>query len=141
MIMIEQINVGVIGTGWCGGIRAKACSDNPLVDRLFIAEINDARRAEVAEQYDVHEAVSDWQNLILNPDIDTIIISATPETTHYPMALAALQAGKNVFMEKPIATTLEQADELIQTAIDKEVKFTIGYSQRFNSKYAYVQKA
>jgi scyllo-inositol 2-dehydrogenase (NAD+) len=44
-------------------------------------------------------------------------------------------------MEKPIATTLEQADELIQTAIDKEVKFTIGYSQRFNSKYAYVQKA
>ena len=139
--MIEQINVGVIGTGWCGGIRTKACSDNPLVDKLFIAEINDARRKEVAEQYDVHESVSDWQKLILNPEIDTIIISATPETTHYPMALAALQAGKNVFMEKPIATTLEQADELIQTAIDKEVKFTIGYSQRFNSKYAYVQKA
>ena len=121
--MIEQINVGVIGTGWCGGIRTKACSDNPLVDKLFIAEINDARRKEVAEQYDVHESVSDWQKLILNPEIDTIIISATPETTHYPMALAALQAGKNVFMEKPIATTLEQADELIQTAIDKEVKF------------------
>ena len=139
--MIEQINVGVIGTGWCGGIRTKACSDNPLVDKLFIAEINDARRKEVAEQYDVHGSVSDWQKLILNPEIDTIIISATPETTHYPMALAALQAGKNVFMEKPIATTLEQADELIQTAIDKEVKFTIGYSQRFNSKYAYVQKA
>ena len=92
--MIEQINVGVIGTGWCGGIRTKACSDNPLVDKLFIAEINDARRKEVAEQYDVHESVLDWQKLILNPEIDTIIISATPETTHYPMALAALQAGK-----------------------------------------------
>ena len=46
--MIEQINVGVIGTGWCGGIRTKACSDNPLVDKLFIAEINYARLKEVA---------------------------------------------------------------------------------------------
>ena len=68
--MIEQINVGVIGTGWCGGIRAKACSDNPLVDKLFIAEINDARRTEVEGLYDVEEAVSDWQSLILNPEID-----------------------------------------------------------------------
>ena len=131
--MIEQINVGVIGTGWCGGIRTKACSDNPLVDKLFIAEINDARRKEVAEQYDVHESFLDLAKAYFESEIDTIIISATPETTHYPMALAALKAGKNVFMEKPIATTLEQADELIQTSIDKEVKFTIGYSQRFNS--------
>ena len=38
--MINQINVGVIGTGWCGGIRANACNDNPLVNKLFIAETN-----------------------------------------------------------------------------------------------------
>ena len=67
--MIEQINVGVIGTGWCGGIRTKACSDNPLVDKVFIAEINDERREEVANQYDVHEAVSDWQKLVLNSNL------------------------------------------------------------------------
>jgi len=71
--MIEQINVGVIGTGWCGGIRTKACSDNPLVDKLFIAEINDARRKEVAEQYDVHESVSDWQKLILKHIIGVLL--------------------------------------------------------------------
>ena len=38
--MINQINVGVIGTGWCGGIRANACHDNPLVNKLFLAETN-----------------------------------------------------------------------------------------------------
>ena len=64
--MIEQINVGVIGTDGVWN-STKACSDNPLVDKLFIAEINDARRKEVAEQYDVHESVSDWQKLILIP--------------------------------------------------------------------------
>ena len=44
-------------------------------------------------------ATENWQELVNNKNIDTIIISATPETTHYPMALAALKAGKNVFLE------------------------------------------
>ena len=123
--MIEQINVGVIGTGWCGGIRTKACSDNPLVDKLFIAEINDVRRAEVAEQYGVQEAFSDWQNLIVNPDIDTIIISATPETTHYPMALAALQAGKNVFMELRLRVLKSDLKMLLEIVI--KIKYRIKY--------------
>jgi scyllo-inositol 2-dehydrogenase (NAD+) len=56
------------------------------------------------------------------------------------MALKALEAGKNVFLEKPIATTLAEADHLIETSIKNKVKFTIGYSQRFNAKYAYVKK-
>ena len=78
---------------------------------------------------------------LITIDIDTIIISATPETTHYPMALAALEAGKNVFLEKPISTTLEEAEELINESIKNNLKFTIGYSQRFNAKYAYVKKS
>ena len=79
--------------------------------------------------------------MCIRDSIDTIIISATPETTHYPMALAALKAGKNVFLEKPIATTLKEAEELIDLSIKNNLKFTIGYSQRFNAKYAYVKKA
>ena len=45
--MINQINVGVIGTGWCGGIRANACHDNPLVNKLFLAETNIKRLNEL----------------------------------------------------------------------------------------------
>ena len=138
--MINQINVGVIGTGWCGGIRANACYASPLVDKLYIAEKNSDRLKELASKLEVEGSTNDWINLIQNPDIDTIIISATPEDTHYPMALKALEAGKNVFLEKPIATTLVEADHLIETSIKNNVKFTIGYSQRFNAKYAYVKK-
>ena len=139
--MIKQINVGVIGTGWCGGIRANACNINPLVDKLYIAETNKKRLSELKNSLDLEDATENWQNLVSNDDIDTIIISATPETTHYPMALASLKAGKNVFLEKPISTTLEEAEELINEAIKNNLKFTIGYSQRFNAKYAYVKKS
>ena len=139
--MINQINVGVIGTGWCGGIRANACHDNPLVNKLFLAEINAKRLNELNTSLDIEGVTEDWKELINNDEIDTIIISATPETTHYPMALAALEAGKNVFLEKPIATTLEEAEKLINVSIKNNLKFTIGYSQRFNAKYAYVKKS
>ena len=139
--MIKQINVGVIGTGWCGGIRANACNNNPLVDKLYIAETNTKRLSELKNSLDLEDATDNWQDLVSNKDIDTIIISATPETTHYPMALASLKAGKNVFLEKPISTTLEEAEELINESIKNNLKFTIGYSQRFNAKYAYVKKS
>ena len=139
--MINQINVGVIGTGWCGGIRANACNNNPLVDKLYIAETNKKRLVELKNSLNLEDATENWQELVSNDDIDTIIISATPETTHYPMALASLKAGKNVFLEKPISTTLEEAEELINESIKNNLKFTIGYSQRFNAKYAYVKKS
>ena len=139
--MIKQINVGVIGTGWCGGIRANACNNNPLVDKLYIAETNKKRLDELKNSLNLEDASENWKDLISNDEIDTIIISATPETTHYPMALASLKAGKNVFLEKPISTTLEEAEELINESIKNNLKFTIGYSQRFNAKYAYVKKS
>ena len=138
--MINQINVGVIGTGWCGGIRANACFSSPLVNKLFIAEKNPERLKELSSKLELEGSTNNWMELIENTHIDTIIISATPEDTHYPMALKALEAGKNVFLEKPIATTLAEADHLIETSVKNKVKFTIGYSQRFNAKYAYVKK-
>ena len=68
------------------------------------------------------------------------MISATPEVLHFPMARDALTSGKHVFLEKPIAIELHEADELISIARKNALKFTIGYSQRFNPKFAYVKK-
>ena len=127
---MKQINVGIIGTGWCGAIRAETCASNPVVGNLHIAEVRPERLAEVAKATGAKTATPDYKELLKIREIDAYMISATPETNHYPMARECLLASKHVFLEKPIAI-----------AKKNKVKFTIGYSQRFNPKFAYVKKA
>ena len=138
---MRKINVGVIGTGWCGGIRANTCASSALVGELHIAEVNVERLREVQKETNPTFATNDYHELISNDDIDAIMVSTTPETTHYPIARESLLAGKHVLLEKPLALTLHEADELIKLARDRDLKFTVGYSQRFNPKFAYIKKS
>jgi predicted dehydrogenase len=138
---MKQVSIGIIGTGWCGGIRAETCAASPFVSALHLAEIKPDRLKEVAAKTKPATATTDYHALLDNKSIDAIIISATPETTHFPMAKESMQAGKHVLLEKPIALELSEADELIALARSKGLLFTIGYSQRFNPKFAYVKRS
>ena len=138
---MRKVNVGIIGTGWCGGIRAETCAASPYVSELHIAEIKEARLKEVAEKTKPVTATTDYRVLLNNDNINAIIVSATPETVHYPMAKETLLAGKHLLLEKPISLTLAEADELIDLAQSRSLLFTIGYSQRFNPKFAYVKRS
>src|SRR5215218_3944584 len=137
---VKQVEVAVIGTGWCGGIRAETLSRSALVDKLHICEIRPDRLAEVHKLTNAATATLDYQEIIKNPDIAVVYISTTPESNHYPIARDCLKAGKHVLLEKPIAMELWEADELITLARRGRLKFTIGYSQRFNTKFAYAKK-
>jgi len=137
---MKQLNVGIIGTGWCGGIRANTCASNALVNEVHVAEIKADRLAEIAKETGAITVTEDYRELLDNNDIDIIIISATPENTHYPMTRDSLLAGKHVLLEKPLALELDEADELIALANNANLKFAIGYSQRFNPKFAYVKQ-
>ena len=137
---MQDIEVAIVGTGWCGGIRAEACARYPGVRALHIAETRPERLAEMARLTRPASATADYRELLANPAIAAVFVCATPETLHYPIAREALGAGKHVFLEKPIAIELWEADDLIAIARKKNLKFTIGYSQRFNPKYAYLKK-
>ena len=137
---MKQIGVAVVGTGWCGGIRAETLAAHPLVRELHIAEVRPERLAEMRAKTRPASATADYKELLNRNEIQAVYISATPENLHYPMAKDFLSAGKHVFLEKPIAVTLAEADELIAIAKSKGLKFTIGYSQRFNPKFAYVRR-
>jgi predicted dehydrogenase len=137
---MKRIEVAVIGTGWCGGIRAETAAGHPLVSGLHVAETRPERLREIAAKTGAKTATADYRELLRNDAIEAVMISATPESTHYPMTRDALAAGKHVLLEKPIAIELAEADELIAAARRNRLKFTIGYSQRFNPKYAYVKQ-
>ncbi|WP_405404401.1 Gfo/Idh/MocA family protein [Paracoccus sp. Ld10] len=137
---MKQVEVAVIGTGWCGGIRAETLARSALVDKLHICEIKPERLEEVRVLTNPATATTDYQDIVANPDISVVYISTTPEQTHYPIARDCLKAGKHVLLEKPIAMEFGEADHLIKLSQDNNVKFTIGYSQRFNTKIAYAKK-
>lgn len=138
---MRQVEVAVIGTGWCGGMRAVTLSRSALVDKLHVCEIRPERLEEVRALTNPATATTDYQDILRNPAIEVVYISTTPEGTHYPIARDCLKAGKHVLLEKPIALELWEADELIALARANRVKFTIGYSQRFNPKIAYAKKS
>jgi myo-inositol 2-dehydrogenase/D-chiro-inositol 1-dehydrogenase len=138
--MVERPEAAVIGTGWCGGIRAETLARSALCRKLHICEIRPDRLAEVKALTNPATATLDYQDIVRNPDISVVYICTTPEHTHFPITRDCLRAGKHVLLEKPIAMELFEADELIATAKRSNVKFTIGYSQRFNTKIAYAKK-
>src|SRR3954454_21393559 len=137
---VKQVEVGCIGVGWIGGLRAETLARSALVDRLHLCDIRPDRLAEVKALYKPATATVDYNDIINNPNISVVFVSTTPEANHYPIARDCLKGGKNVMLEKPIALELWEADELIHLAKTNNLKFTIGYSQRFNTKIAYAKK-
>ena len=137
---MKTVEAAVIGVGWVGGTRADTLSRTALVDKLHLCEIRPDRLAEVKTLYRPATATADYNDIIKNDNISVVYISTTPESNHYPICRDCLRSGKNVMLEKPIALELWEADELIQLAKRNNLKFTIGYSQRFNPKIAYAKK-
>jgi len=137
---VRTVEAAVIGVGWIGGLRAEALARTALVDRLHLCDIKPDRLAEVKALFKPATATLDYQDIIQNEKISVVYVSTTPEANHYPIARDCLRAGKNVMLEKPIALELWEADELIQLAKRNNLKFTIGYSQRFNPKVAFAKK-
>jgi len=136
----RKINVGIIGTGWIGEIRAKVCASHPLVESVHIAEIDPAKLARVGEETRAATATTDYHDLLRRDDIDAIFVCSTPETTHYPITKDCLLARKHTLLEKPMGLALKEADEMMSLAKKAGLKLTIGYTQRFNPKYAYVKQ-
>ena len=139
---MKPIGVAVIGTGWCGGIRAetlrRACAGEEPAPRRDAAR---SASTKLKAKLKPATATTDYRELLSSNEIEAVYISATPESTHYPMAQDCLNAGKHVFLEKPIAIDAARSRRADRDlAKNKKLKFTIGYSQRFNPKFAYVRK-
>src|SRR5689334_869875 len=139
-VAVKTLEAAVVGVGWIGGLRADTLSRTALVEKLHLCDIKPDRLAEVTKLTKAATATLDYQDIVRNPNISVVYISTTPESNHYPIARDCLKAGKHVLLEKPIALELWEADELITLAKRGKLKFTIGYSQRFNTKFAFAKK-
>lgn len=110
-----MINVGVIGYGYWGPNLVRNFVSNSETRVTMVCDRDPARLRKVEALYPAVRLTISPEELIGDPEVDAVVI-ATPVGVHFPLALAALQAGKHVLVEKPIASTAEEASRLIDEA-------------------------
>lgn len=125
---MSKLKVGVIGVGHLGSLHAKMYAEIESVEFAGVFDVNTEKRNEVAAKYKVRSFDS-MDALFAAADAVSI---ATVTTTHYEVAKLALHAGKHVLIEKPITSTLAEADELIALAQQKNAYIQVGHIERFN---------
>lgn len=110
-----MISVGVIGYGYWGPNLVRNFAESADTTVSAVADLRPERLQLVARRYPGVEVVTDYQQILKNPRIDAVAIS-TPVSTHFRLAMEALQAGKHVLVEKPITASSEHAERLIDEA-------------------------
>ncbi len=111
----RQLGIGVIGYGYWGPNLVRNFSNGVSTHVVSICDLDSGKLAMSQRLYPGVTTTSDFRDLLTNPAIDAVAI-ATPTRTHYELALAALKAGKHVFVEKPLAPTADQVRRLIDEA-------------------------
>ena len=128
--MTKLLKAGVVGSGVFGGYHARKYAEMDGIELVGIYDLHPERCFDMANQYGA-EAYGDLDDLLKVADIITV---ATPATTHARLALQCLGAGKSVYVEKPLATTLEDADRLIQAAARAGLVLACGHQERVVSQ-------
>jgi predicted dehydrogenase len=110
-----MINIGVIGYGYWGPNLVRNFSEMSEARVHTVADLNPKALELVSRRYPAVKVTTDAQAMIRDPEIDAVAI-ATPVSTHFSLAMAALKAGKHVWLEKPMTETSLQAQALIEEA-------------------------
>ncbi|MGI9537465.1 MAG: Gfo/Idh/MocA family protein [Desulfocapsaceae bacterium] len=125
---MEKIKAGVIGVGYLGRFHAQKYQSLKGVELVGVADTDPERASKVGKECNCSH-FSDYKELL--DRVDTVSI-AVPTSVHHRIALEALAAGVDVLLEKPMTVTLEEADDLIDLAEEKELILQVGHLERFN---------
>ena len=125
---MSKLKCAVIGAGYLGKFHAEKYAALPDCELVAVVDVNEEAARSVAEKYGA-KALNHYQSLLGEVDAVSIVV---PTTLHHAVARDFLQAGAHVLVEKPIAVTVEEADDLIQIAKDNDRILQVGHLERFN---------
>ncbi len=143
---MEEIGIGLIGTGFMGKTHALAyravravMGDVPACRLELLCDTPAERVHQMAEQFGFARSTADWRALIADSKVDLVSIT-TPNSLHREMAMAAIAHGKHVYCEKPMALTLDQAREMADVARSAGVRTLVGYNYIKNPAFTHAQR-
>jgi predicted dehydrogenase len=135
----ENIVVAQIGCGYWGPNVLRNFSAQAACWVKFVAEINEERQQYVAANFPRSQVVGNIDKVLADPEVDAVIV-ATPASSHYAIAKQALESGKHVFVEKPLATSVRDADELVALAQAKGKTLMAGHTFLYNAAVRFAKK-
>ena len=127
--MAKKIKIGVIGVGFIGPAHMEAMRRLGH-EVVAVAEYTQELADQASERFFIPKAYGNWKDLVADPEIDVVHI-ASPNYLHYEHAKSALEAGKHVVCEKPLAMTSEESGELVRLAQEKQLVNAVNFNIRF----------
>ena len=124
--------MAVVGLGYWGPNWVRVISQLQRADRIVCCDLSAARREQIARLYPEVKTVASVEEVLDDPEIEAGII-ATPVGSHYEMARRFLEAGKSVLVEKPLAMSVKQADDLVRLARSNEQTLMVGHTFEYSA--------
>src|SRR5690349_2495991 len=134
----STLRVAVLGAGaWARFAHIPGWLRDPRCEVVTVCDVERERAEDIARHFGIPEASGDWQATVGRPDIDVVDV-ATPSHTHFELAWAALEAGKHVLCEKPVAYDFRQTLRAADLADGKRLRTKLGFTFRYSPgvKYA-----
>ena len=123
----SSVKVALVGLGYWGPNLLRALFELPDVEVTYICDLDRERLDRFSRRYPSARATRDFDNVLADPSVDAVLI-ATPVFTHFALASRALNAGKHVFVEKPLASSSQEAGELIELADQMDRALMCGHT-------------
>lgn len=126
--------MAIVGSGRIGTLRARLAAGHPAVRYLGVSDRDPDKARELAGKVGAQFQTCDNREVIARPDVDAVVVS-TSEGEHMEPVLQAIELGKPVLVEKPIALTLADADAMVAAIERKGASVRVGYSRRYKERY------
>ena len=136
----NMVKIGMVGTSWwADAMHLPALDSHPKAKTVAICGRNRENAQKMADIWHIPQVYTDYRDMIDKADLDAIVIS-TPNDSHYPITMAAFDAGLHVLCEKPIAMTYAQAREMAEVAEQKGLKTLVPFTYRFMPTARYLKE-
>ncbi len=138
-----MLKIGIIGAGRIGKVHLESISyhvKNAEVVAMADPFMNDETKALI-ESFGVKKIYKDYKEILSDPEVDAVLVCSSTDT-HAPISIEAINAGKHVFCEKPLANTVDKILEIADALkAHPEIKFQVGFNRRFDHNFAAIRKA
>lgn len=137
---MKKLKIGIVGAGRIGKVHAQSIIYHiPEAEVVMVTDVVEAAAKSLAEKYGIPAWSTDYMDIINDPAIDAVLV-CSPTPTHADISIAAMEAGKHVFCEKPVDLTIEKIKKTAEVAEKTGRKLQIGFNRRFDHNHGKVQQ-